>query len=194
MRLPDYDCWKPYSIKKITEIFDGFEWILAGGLALELFVGENYRKHSDIDILIKREHQNDLLDYFEKSRIFISQNGNLLPFDENIFYKFPIQDVWILKEDFSAWCLQIMLYDIEDGFWIYKRNKNIKLKHDFLFMEKDGIKLIKPEIQLLYKSKSIRPKDEEDFQTVSKNLDANAIKWLNNALTQCYSQHKWISI
>jgi hypothetical protein len=193
MILPGYENWKSWSVEKIAQTFAGLEWILAGGFALELFVGKNYRNHTDIDILLKREDQKELLKYIEKSKIFVAENGKLLSFEEKLFYKFPVQDIWILNEDFSAWCLQIMLYDVEDGFWIYKRNKNIKVEYDCLFWEKDGIKLIKPEIQLLYKSKSIRPKDEEDFQIVSKKLDENAKKWLNNTLTQCYGQHKWIS-
>lgn len=193
MKLPDHNYWKPWTIEKIKKTFDGLEWILAGGFALEIFVGKNYRNHADIDILIKREDQKKIFDRIEKSRIFVSQNGNLSLFDKNTFYKFPIQDIWILSENISAWCLQIMLYDVEDGFWIYKRDKNIKVEHDFLFWEKDGVKIIKPEIQLLYKSKSIRPKDEEDFQVLKTRLNKNAAEWLNSALEKCYCRHRWIS-
>ena len=192
MILPDNKNWKPWTIEKIAENFAGLEWVLAGGYALELFVGENYRKHADIDILVKRDYQKKLLDRIEKSRMFVATDDKLSPFEENLFYEFPVQDIWVLDESFSAWCLQIMLYDVADGFWIYKRDRNIKLSHDLLFWKKDGIKAIKPEVQLLYKSKSIRIKDEIDFQKVSKRLSKKAKLWLSNALKQCYGRHQWI--
>lgn len=186
MNLPDQNNWNPYTVEKIGKIFKGLEWILAGGFALELFVGKNYRKHADIDILIRREDQKLLTNYIDATRIFVAEDGELSPFKESEFYCFPIQDIWILKKDLSAWCLQIMLYDVEEGFWVYKRNKDIKLPQSLLFWEKNDIKIIKPEIQLLYKSFSMRLKDKKDFTKVEPKLETNARKWLNFALKQCY--------
>lgn len=194
MPLPDSSQWKPWTIEKIKTTFNDFEWILAGGFALELFVGKNYRNHADIDILVARENQKKLFDSIDESKIFIAKDGKLTAFEKNRFYEFPFQDVWILDDDLLSWCLQVMLYDVEEGLWIYKREKSIKLRNDFLFWEKEGIKIIKPEIQLLYKSKSIRPKDEKDFQIVKEKLDESAKKWLNDALKKCYGRHKWISV
>lgn len=193
MNLPDYNKWKPWSIEKVAEIFKDVQWILAGGFALQEYVGKRYRNHNDIDILIKREDQKLISSVIEQSRIFVSTKGKLSPYDKNFNYDFPIQDIWVLGEDFTAWSLQIMLYDIKDGFWIYKRDRSIKLKNSKLFWEKDGIRIIKPEIQLLYKSSNIRPKDEQDYQMLKQILDEDAKEWLNSSLIKSHYKHIWIS-
>ena len=91
MNLPDHDNWKPCSIEKIADIFQNLEWILAGGFALEMFVGKKYRQHADIDILIKREDQKFLTNYIDRSRIFVANDGELFPFEKGKFYEFPIR-------------------------------------------------------------------------------------------------------
>ena len=59
---------------------------------------------------------------------------------------------------------------------------------------KEGIKILRPEIQLLYKSKHIRPKDQLDFEMVNDNkLSKEANKWLKQSLSLCYEHHHpWI--
>jgi hypothetical protein len=50
-----------------------------------------------------------------------------------------------------------------------------------------------PEIQLLYKSKSIRPKDQTDFDTVIGLLDKDARAWLRKSLAIMSPYHAWLS-
>src|SRR5690606_29109946 len=54
-----YERWQPLSVKEVCELFDGapFQWGLAGGYAIELFLGEVIRSHSDIDVLLYRDKQ-----------------------------------------------------------------------------------------------------------------------------------------
>ena len=54
MNLP----WRPYSPTRLIEKLKGIDWILAGGYALEAFVGEAYRPHDDIDVILQRSNQN----------------------------------------------------------------------------------------------------------------------------------------
>lgn len=196
MKLPAPDRWSPWPVEKITAVFPDLPWILAGGLALEMFVGRRYRRHADVDILINREDQKRLPRYLEDgSQIFIGTGaGRLVPFSRKSgFVRYPVQDLWLLGEDRAAWALQIMLYDTEDGCWIYKRNKNIRLSVDRLFRQINGIRVIRPEIQLLYKSRAPRPKDELDFAAVRDLLDRDARKWLDRTLRQCYGRHRWLA-
>jgi len=191
--LPEISNWSPFNIKAISLKLQNFEWILAGGYALELFYGENYRPHGDIDIIIKRKHQKQLLEYFEIDRLFIAFKGELSPYRKGEFYEKPIQDIWVLSEDSQSWCLQIMLVDEENEQWIYKRKESIQLPFEAVFYQKEGIKVLKPEIQLLYKSSHIRPKDQVDFEKIYPNLSNEAKKWLKSSLIECYGEnHKWI--
>jgi len=192
--LPKYSNWKPLSLVNICMKLKEMDWILAGGYALELFYGAAYRPHGDIDIIIKRKQRNQLLKYFENHLLFIAFKGELTPFNKDKFYKKPLQDIWVLSEDKQYWCLQIMLVDEVAGNWTYKRNSLIQLPFEAIYFQQEGIKILKPEIQLLYKSKNIRAKDQLDFETNYDRLSFKAKEWLKNCLEMCYlEKHIWLN-
>ena len=56
-----------------------------------------------------------------------------------------------------------------------------------------GIPILAPEIQLLYKAKWHRPKDEHDFGQALPLLDATRRAWLKEALPRCYGEDRWIA-
>lgn len=55
-RRQDSKPWKPLSIKEISLLFAGsaFPWWVAGGHAIEQFVGSAFRSHGDVDVLMLR--------------------------------------------------------------------------------------------------------------------------------------------
>ncbi|MDJ1483147.1 hypothetical protein QNI16_21800 [Cytophagaceae bacterium YF14B1] len=194
MDLPEYTQWQPLSVYYIQSLLGKLDWILAGGIALEQFLGYTYRPHGDIDILIKREDQYLLKNYISSDRIFVADGqGHLLPYQADTYYTHPIQDIWILDETHTSWCLQIMLIDVKNSYWVYKRNNRVQLPYTDIFFEKDRLKILKPEIQLLYKSKTIRDKDQLDFEKVFPQLAPTAKQYLQNSLTICYGDnHPWL--
>lgn len=54
-----------------------------------------------------------------------------------------------------------------------------------------GLPYLRPEIQLFYKAKGRRPKDEADFAVVAPALDADARAWLDRALALTRPDHPW---
>jgi hypothetical protein len=53
--------------------------------------------------------------------------------------------------------------------------------------------VLAPEIQLLYKSKGLRPKDQADFDAVLPALRPEQRRWLRDALTIESPSHTWLS-
>ena len=51
--------WDPLSIKEVQSLLEGagFAWWIAGGWAIDLFIGYQTRDHCDIDVLIRRDDQ-----------------------------------------------------------------------------------------------------------------------------------------
>ena len=51
--------WQAYSISEVKQLLKNaaFPWWIAGGLAIELFVGRALRPHADIDVLLLRKDQ-----------------------------------------------------------------------------------------------------------------------------------------
>ena len=54
-----YTLWKPLSVAEVEHLFRDapFAWGLAGGYAIEQFLGSSIRPHDDIDIVVFREDQ-----------------------------------------------------------------------------------------------------------------------------------------
>jgi len=57
----------------------------------------------------------------------------------------------------------------------------------------DGIPYLTPEIQLFYKARGLRPKDETDFAAVLPVLTEAQRHWLADALARVYGEHPWLS-
>jgi len=54
-------------------------------------------------------------------------------------------------------------------------------------------RVLAPEVQLLYKSKGLRPKDETDFAAARTALDAAQRAWLAGALAKVSPDHPWLA-
>jgi len=57
-----------------------------------------------------------------------------------------------------------------------------------------GIRYLAPEIQLLYKAKAYRPKDQADFERIVPRLDATARSWLRHSLEKTLPGHSWLTV
>lgn len=57
----------------------------------------------------------------------------------------------------------------------------------------DGLPYLAPEIQLLYKSKAPRERDEMDFAQTRPLLAPDARRWLRDALELANPGHTWIA-
>jgi hypothetical protein len=57
-----YHSWKPLCVAEVHQLFRNapFRWGLAGGYAVEQFLGTSIREHGDIDIIIYRDDQHHL--------------------------------------------------------------------------------------------------------------------------------------
>ncbi|MFB0832125.1 nucleotidyltransferase domain-containing protein [Brevibacillus laterosporus] len=194
----DIDNWMPVTVSRIYEVFSEIpiRWCIAGGWALDLHLGNKSRQHSDIDVIVIREDQ--LAAYQSLKRdwtLYKAKEGKLMIWEEGEFLK-STNDVWVSKNNNSPWAFQIMLIDIEESYWIYKREKSIKRAINEIFLRTpEGIPYLKPEVQLLYKagSSQVREKDYNDFQTILPILSLQEKEWLKVSLKQQFpGGHAWI--
>ena len=197
MEIP-YERWLPLSVSDVVSLFDGasFQWCLAGGYAIEQFLGYSVRSHSDIDITVYRDEQLNLQQWLKNWRLYAADPpGTLRQWHTHEQLPIGIHDIWGHQSSSDAWQLQIMLTEVEDNEWFSRRSPLIRGKRDELMFVYDGISCIRPEIQLLYKAKNRRPKDEQDFHACLPKMDEKAILWLKANLTLLYPQgHEWLKI
>ena len=86
-----------------------------------------------------------------------------------------------------------MIADSRDDQWLFRRQPDIARPLDALgLVSGEGIPYLAPEIQLLYKAKGRRPKDEADFARTAPALNAERRQWLRDALALAHPGHPWL--
>ncbi|WP_391574996.1 nucleotidyltransferase domain-containing protein [Cohnella sp.] len=194
----DIDNWTPLTVSEIGAIFSEIPitWCIAGGWALDLYLGRQSRKHADIDIIVLREQQAIAFQHLSKGwQLYKADEGKLALWEEGEYLPLT-NDIWVSRDGGSPWAFQIMLIDVDQDLWIYGREQSIRRPiTDIIARTQEGIPFLKPEIQLLYKggSSKIREKDHHDFLTVGPELTPMAQEWLRSSLIKQFPEgHVWM--
>jgi len=179
-----------------VELFQSatFRWWLAGGHALEAHFDRSWRRHEDTDIGITRSDVPRLRDVLDGWDIVLAADGALTPWDGR-----PLDDrssrvgnLWCRPSPDAAWALDILIGDGNDHEWIYRRDPTIRRPwHEAVLATVDGVPYLAPEVQLLFKNKSGRPKDEIDAATVIPELTPERRTWLARHLP---AEHAWQTV
>lgn len=194
----DTDNWEGLPVESVAEIFHEIDvqWWIAGGWALDLFIGDTGRLHKDTDIQILRKDQLAVQEHFSGWQLFKTNQPGLASWPKGEFLNSPINSVWARRDDKSPWVLDIKLMETEQDCWVYRRLPSIRGKISELGSTTDGgIPYIAPEIQLLYKSGANTDKDRFDLERTLSQLHPAKIKWLLDCLhMQNPSGHEWVGI
>jgi hypothetical protein len=104
-----------------------------------------------------------------------------------------LHDVWCRRAPGQAWRFQIMIDDTEGDEWVYRRHPRVRRPVATLRGRASypDMPVLSPEIQLLYKSKGRREKDEVDFARVLPLLTEDERTWLRHALETVAPGHPW---
>ena len=191
-----YDRWQPLSPIDIVQLFATapFRWCLAGGYAIEQFLGTPIREHADIDVMIYRDEQLSAQRWLHTWQLFAADPpGTLRPWADHEYLPRGIHDIWGHRQDVRAWELQIMLAEVEVGQWFMRGNPQVRGHRDDLITTYAGIPCVRVEVQLLYKARRNRPKDMCDFQACVPRLAPDAKRWLRDQLRLLYpTGHAWL--
>lgn len=187
--------WTPLSVTEAADRFAVFPgpWWIAGGWAIDLFMGTQTREHSDTDVLILRDDQLHLFDTLAGWEVHAAVMHKVLRL-WSVGQPFPpeVHDIWCRPTADSPWALQVMLMDTRDDRWLFRRDSRIGGPIATLGLKRDGIPYLAPEIQLLFKSKQRRPRDEADRTTALPAMSADQIRWLLDALRLYDPGNRWI--
>lgn len=187
--------WSPIAPVEIAELLADtvFFWCLAGGHAVDRFVGEAFREHADTDIVVLRPDQLELQERLQGWKLFAADPpGSLRPWSGGEFLLPGVDNVWGHRVGRNRWELDVMIQESEGGSWVFRRDQRIRGPVDDLASPLGGIPCIRMDLQMLYKSKGRRPKDELDFERVLPKLTqaqrATLAAWLN---TTNSGGHEW---
>lgn len=169
-------------------------WWIAGGWALDLFLGQVSRSHADIDVGIFRADALQVCTSLSKWEFFEAHNGALTPLDAGTAPRAAVNSLWCRRRDQTEWSLELLLDEGGADRWTFRRDPRIgRALEAAIRRTRDGIPYLAPEIQLLYKSKPGRCKDQLDFDKVIPSLDRDARAWLRDSIAKIDPRHAWLA-
>ena len=120
--------------------------------------------------------------------------GRLRPWRDGDTLPSRVSDVWC-RDHGGPWRFQLMLDDSEGALWRSRRCAAVTRPIVELgTRDSKGIPFLAPEIQLFYKAKAPRPKDEVDFAAAWPLLHARQKAWLRQAIIAAYGRDNvWLS-
>ncbi len=180
---------------KLSRLLNDFRqpWFVAGGWAIDLFIGDVTRVHKDIEITIFRKDQSRLREYLFGWEFTKVINRKMEPWNENEWLELPIHEIHGHSKNILLSALEILLNESSRCEWRFRRNFAIGRPLSMIGLRSDiGVPFLAPEIVLLYKAKNPRSKDEDDFHRVCKLLNEERQVWLKQAITVCHPRHHWL--
>jgi hypothetical protein len=188
--------WEPVSLDEAATLFgrDRAPWWIAGGYAIELAAGHVLREHEDIDVLLLRPDQlavQRVLPGWEWHAA--DPPGTLRPWRPGEILPADVHDIWCRPGPAAPWRIQVMLDECDGPDWVSRRDPRIRRPVAGLGrVTSDGTPYLVPEIQLFYKARGLRPKDEADFTAILPVLTPAERAWLLAALSATGGRdHPW---
>ena len=127
-------------------------------------------------------------------RLQVAHQGTLTDWQSGAYLELPRHGIWGRHPSFEPDFLEILLNEIEDGTFRFRRDPNVMRRLDAAFIRApNGVPILAPEIALLYKSSSLEPDNWSDFRAALPSLDAARRAWLGAALARQSSDHPWLA-
>jgi hypothetical protein len=171
----------------------GVTWWIAGGHAIEAFVRCTFRAHGDVDVGIFREDQLRVRAALADWDVHCADPpGSLRSWPIGETLPPAVHDVWLRERSAAPWRFQLMLNERDGADWVSRRDPRTRVPIASLCFERDGIPYLAPEVQLLFKAKDAREKDEHDFARARPLLSGAQLAWLRERLAAEQPGHPWL--
>ena len=187
--------WRPVPAAQLRALLDAqpARWWIAGGLALEMFAGRSWRAHGDVDAGILRADQPRVFAALAGWELHATNSGELRRLRPGEVAPPEANSVWCRPGAREPWSFELLLDSSVGADWVFRRDPTLRVPlAELTLRSADGCPFLRPEIQLLYKAKQLRPRDQADFDAVAPLLDPAARRWLRAALALAHPSHSWL--
>jgi hypothetical protein len=189
--------WEPVRPAELRRLLADLTapWWVAGGWALDLFLGRETRTHEDLDVALLRRDQLAFHGYLRGWDLRYATPEHTLEKWDGSYLELPVHGIWARRSSRATtpWTCEFLLNEERGGDWVYRRNETVTRPIQEIGGVRDGVPFLRPEIVLLYKSADDSPKNAADFDVVLPSLAADARVWLAEALAVCDSHHDWLA-
>ena len=111
--------WQPLSLRDIATLFSEFpgRWCIAGGWAIDLFLGHQTREHADVDVLVFRDDLQHLQSFLADWELFGASAGALTVWEVDSVLSSAMHNVWCRRNG-GPWEFQLMVIESTPTAWI----------------------------------------------------------------------------
>jgi hypothetical protein len=184
--------WEPLEPKSVVEVFApaAFRWWISGGHALDLHLERSWRSHEDTDIGVLRRDLGSVYSLLSHWDPHVAAAGHLSPWHGEPLDAVRRQNnVWCRPAPDRPWAFDVTIGEGSNDTWTYRRDPSVQVPWDLAVLRTaDGIPYLSPELQLLFKSTGVRPKDDVDAAEVIPHLDDRQRELLSRLLEP---DHAW---
>jgi hypothetical protein len=192
---PDHWKWEDFDPSRLSNLMHSFHapWWVAGGRALDLWMGRQTRAHQDVDVAVLRADQKQLHEAFGEWELYYATTDHrLLPYRSDRWLEEPLHGVWVRPTSDAPWLCEFLLNEHEDQQWVYRRDPAVRRPlAEVGVLALSGVPILVPEIVLLYKAHELTQKDEADFRSALPHLTPSQKAWLLEALDEIRPAHPW---
>jgi hypothetical protein len=169
-------------------------WAVAGGWAIDLFLGRQTRDHEDLEIAVPAAAFPEIGTRLEQRGLVVHtvDEGETLALAPGEAPRRGHQ-TWAADPIAGEWRIDVFREPGDADTWICRRRAELTLpRARATGRTAAGIPYLVPEIVLLFKAKYVRPKDEADLALVLPLMSADAHAWLAGALRRVHPEHPWL--
>jgi hypothetical protein len=177
---------------RAASLMDGYgaPWCVAGGWAVDLFLGRRTRPHADLDLAIFRGDEQRLHEHLAGWTLELAVSGVLQPWVPGERILRAVHEIWARSPDGGR--LELLLNEHAGTEWIYRRDPAVRCPlAEVVTRSQAGVPVLCPAVVLLYKSRASRETDEHDFEQLLPALPAPQRRWLREALALAHPGHPW---
>lgn len=183
--------WRPLDVNEVASLFWAapFTWFIAGGHALELDLGRSWRDHSDIDVGIRRDELSLVRGFLAEWDLHVAAAGQLSPWNGRALTADRHENnIWARRDAESPWQFDLIVGAGTHAVWRSRRDPSIQVAWSDAVRHSGTVPYLAPHVQLLMKSKHVRPKDDLDASILLPTLDSTERQWLAVHLAD---DHPW---
>jgi hypothetical protein len=172
-------------------------WFVAGGWAIDLYLGRVTREHADVDVAVYRRDQAAVRRHLETEGWVLRKvvARQLEPWAGGEWLSLPVHEVHAAREQGEPARLEVLLNEGDDQLWRFRRRPEItRPRAQVELRSPEGLPFLAPEVVLLFKASGTRPADDADFEACRGALDSERRAWLRAALAAMDAGHRWLRL
>ncbi|MBS0409660.1 MAG: amino acid transporter [Proteobacteria bacterium] len=191
---PALDAWSAWRPQEVARRLAGCgaAWCVAGGWAIDLWLGEETRPHEDLEIAVPEGEFPLVRARLEGLDLYNVGSGKVARLAAGETPWAGSHQTWVREPEGGAWRLDVFREPGDVATWAYRRDAALTAPRAQMVGEADGIPFLKPQGVLLFKAKARRDKDQADFDACLPRMDAGARAWLRAGLERFQPDSPWI--